>query len=605
MQKERFFHSAELFITVEKQDTVTEFSLQEAVSQGISCALTPTDSRDKDYKTFLFSFDGGEEKWHLQSVRWVFSAVSLPGGKELLYLPDKGGARWPEPYKLLFEEQIITEGCWRDRKFWLRESGLLTPDKKGAEENSVDIRSSMPFFSYVSPERTLSAFMLDKGFETTFIKVSAKKGVPAIDIELRKEFNRDLCRWECPFVLGSHTGDWHQDARCYKKFYDSLRIGIRKYVPLTAGVHAHYDLRWQDGTVHNRYADLPRLADQAIADGFDAIVFGGWNEGGFDNNYPHFRPDPLLGSEKELIAAVEAIHAKGIKALFYVNGFSYDRSRPDFDTVGAPCAMRFADGSTRDVRWGSKVLSGMCTGSAKWRQIVNDNVRYVCEVLKADGLYLDQFNVIPPRCYAQGHDHSRSVAAGIFEAFREIRKTAGEDKVFITEHPLDSLNASVDYQDLETVWNNQALTYPELFCYTFPEAGRMDLLIQKPWPCTDPEVEGRHLRKNHDRLFLTGTALWCYGHAPRTKGFEKHFQLGQKLRKEYADFFRQGIYRHTDHIASTPAGVTAAWYDLPDNKAMVLVANTTSQPGHIVLDSGKELHFSSEALQVILISAEK
>ncbi|MBO5790922.1 MAG: hypothetical protein J6S54_00445, partial [Lentisphaeria bacterium] len=431
------------------------------------------------------------------------------------------------------------------------------------------------------------------------------KKSPGIDIELRKEFNRDVTLWECPFAVGIHKGSWHQDARYYREFYDSLQIGIRNSVPLTAGVHAHYDLRWQDGTVHNRYADLPRLADQAIADGFDAIVFGGWNEGGFDNNYPHFRPDPLLGSEEELIAAVEAIHAKGIKALFYINGFSYDRSRADFDTVGAPCAMRFADGSTRDVRWGSKVLSGMCTGSAQWRKIVNDNVRYVCEVLKADGIYLDQFNVIPPRCYAKGHDHSRSVAAGIFEAFREIRKTAGEEKLFITEHPLDSLNASVDYQDLETVWNNQALTFPELFCYTFPEAGRMDLLIQKPWPCTDPEVEGRHLRKNHDRLFLTGCTLWCYGHAARTPGFEKHFQLGQKLRKEYAFFFRQGLYRHTDHIAATPSGVTCAWYDLPGGKAMVLAANTTSNPGKIILDDGRELPLTSEALQVIFTTEKQ
>ena len=598
MEQTAVFDSA-LFITVEQKGSVRELSLQEAASAGIECTFVPTENQDKDYKEYLFTFNSKNTGCHLQKIHWRFSHIILPGADDVLYLPDKGGARWPAPGKLLFENLVVTGGLWRDRRLWLRESGLLTPDKAGAAENSVEIRTAMPFFSYISTGGSLSAFMLDKGFENTFVKVHARKGVPGIDIELYKEFNRDISFWECPFVLGKHTASWHQDARFYKGFYDSLALGIRKPLPLTSGVHAHYDLRWQDGTIHNRYSDLPRLAEQAISDGFDAIVFGGWNAGGFDNNYPGFRPDPLLGSETELIDAVKEIHAKGIKVLFYINGFSYDRSREDFDTVGTPCAMRFADGSTRDVRWGSKVLTGMCTGSSQWRAIVNENVRYVCQVLNADGVYLDQFNVIPPRCYAQDHDHSRSVAAGLFEAFREIRKTAGPDKLFITEHPLDSLNASVDYQDLETVWNNQALTFPELFCYTFPEAGRMDLLIQKPWPCTDPEVEGRHLRKNHDRLFLTGTALWCYGHAARTPGFEEHFKLGQQLRKEYASLFRKALYRHTDHIAEIPDGVSGAWYDLPGKQGMLVIANTTARSGNILLDNGQKIPFSADALQVI------
>ena len=86
---------------------------------------------------------------------------------------------------------------------------------------------------------------------------------------------------------------------------------------------------------------------------------------------------------------------------------------------------------------------------------------------------------------------------------------------------------------------------------------------------------------------------------------EEHFKLGQKLRKEYGSFFRQGLYRHTDHIAATPAGVTCAWYDLPGGKAMVLAANTTSNPGKIILDDGRELPLTSEALQVIFTTEKQ
>ena len=593
----------ESFVTVSvaRGNETKELPLEECAAYGIKCVLAERENSSTGYLFMDFSFDAGKSDWALQEVKWSFCNVQLPGEGDELYLPDKGGARWKDPARLLFEEMKFSEGCWRDRKFWLRESGLLTPDRKDALENSVEVRSSMPFFSYNCNQGTFSAFMLDKGFENTFLRVGARRGEAGINIELYKQFNRDMTQWECVFVRGNHAGDWHQDARLYKEFYDSLGLGIRDSLPLGTGVHAHYDLRWQDGVIHNRYSDLPRLADEAAADGFETLVFGGWNEGGFDNNYPCFRPDPLLGGEEELIRAVEAIHRKGLKVIFYVNGFSYDRSRSDYETRGAPCAVRFADGSTRDVRWGSKVLTGMCVGSADWCATVQDNVRYVCEVLRADGVYLDQFNVIPPRCYGAGHDHSRSTAKGILEAFRKIRAAAGEDKIFITEHPLDSLSASVDYQDLETLWNNQALTFPELFCYTFPEAGRMDLLIQKPWPCTDPRIEGRHLVKNYNRLFLTGTKLWCYGHASKAPGFKEHFLLGQKLRKEHEASFREGIYRHRDHILSVPQGVDAAWYDLPDSRRMILVANTTSQGGKIILEGGAEIGFTSEALQVICL----
>ena len=129
----------------------------------------------------------------------------------------------------------------------------------------------------------------------------------------------------------------------------------------------------------------------------------------------------------------------------------------------------------------------------------------------------------------------------------------------------------------------------------------MDLLIQKPWPCTDPEIEGRHLIKNYDRLFLTGTKLWCYGHAAQAPGFGEHFRLGQKLRKEHEELFSKGIYRHTDHIASVPSGVEAAWYDLPGTKAAIVIANTTGAEGTLTLEDKRKVDFCSSALQVIYL----
>jgi len=585
-------------ITLERGKEVRKVPLSEAAGSGVSASFALLAS-EEGYRKYDFRFDAGKSRWSLQEVRWIFPGVKLPGRNDVLILPDRAGARWPHPAQLLFEELKSSVGSWRDRKVWLRESGLLPPEMKDAAENALEVRCSMPFFSYNSEKGTLSAFMLDPGFETSFLKISAQRDLPGVTLELSKRFDREVTRWNCTFAMGLHSGDWHRDARSYRAFYDTLGLGIRKAAPLGAGVHAHYDLRWQDGCIHHRYRDLAGLADDAKADGFDALVFGGWNEGGFDNNYPHFRPDPLLGTEKELIDAVKAIHGKKLKVLFYVNGHSYDRSTGDFDTAGAPCAIRLADGSTRDVRWGSRILTGMCMGSAAWRKTVNGNVDYVMHTLGADGVYLDQFNVIPPRCYASGHDHSRSATAGILAAFGEVRRTAGEDAVFITEHPLDALNACVDYQDLETVWNNQALTFPELFCYTFPEAGRMDLLVQKPWPCTDPEIEGRFLRRNFDRLLLTGTKLWCYDHASSARGFRAHFLAGQKLRNQFSVQFDSGLYRHIDHLSEIPAGVEAAWYDLPGQEAMIVIANTTGSPGTLTVDGTEKIEFSADALQVI------
>ena len=216
-----------IWAVIQRGNEILTLDIKELSHYGIKCSLETQKKEKVGYCFMTFSFDSGETHWNLLELRWSFYKLELPGDDDVLYLPDKGGARWKNPAVLLFEELKYSIGKWRDRQFCLRESGLLDPQKLDAQENFVEVRCSMPFFSYCSSHGSVSAFMFDKGFETTRLRVGAKRGEKGIDLELYKEFNRNVTCWSCTLVLGEHSGDWHQDCRLYKEFYDSLGLGIR------------------------------------------------------------------------------------------------------------------------------------------------------------------------------------------------------------------------------------------------------------------------------------------------------------------------------------------------------------------------------------------
>lgn len=112
---------------------------------------------------------------------------------------------------------------------------------------------------------------------------------------------------EC--VLAFHKGDWHCGADIYRAFrLPQIKIADRypDWVKGEAGLFAHYDFKYQTGEVNHRYSDIPRLADEALAAGFNHMLFAGWQLGGHDGGVPLYVTDDDLGTEKELIEGIAA-----------------------------------------------------------------------------------------------------------------------------------------------------------------------------------------------------------------------------------------------------------------------------------------------------------
>jgi prepilin-type N-terminal cleavage/methylation domain-containing protein/prepilin-type processing-associated H-X9-DG protein len=448
-----------------------------------------------------------EVSLNLRGVR-----LAKPVEKDILIYAKAAGCRIKNPVKELFVERISKTANWKDR--------TLNVWERGFEKPSIEDALSMPWMDYYCQAGGIYLGIHEAGFDQSMLKLSANRSDNTLDFELKKIITRDCRHFAADFVISLHKGDWHRGADIYRKYYDSLNLTVKQlpeFMRDSSGIACHYDFKWQDGSIAKRFTDIPALAQQASTAGFDAILAGGWNTGGFDNSYPRFRPDAELGSESELIDAIKTAHKMGVKVFFYVNGYSFDAGLPEFSTDGLKWAIKDSDGNFIYGTWGTKKLASMCASCPGWRNKVLENIRYVLEHLGADGVYIDQLSVRSRVCHDPDHDHSRNNRVAMCEMLDELREILGpeyREKVFLfSEWVSDFMITRLDAQLAHTCWfNGVDYTFPEVFRYTFPEAALIDQVLQKPWAGIPEDVEGRHVKENINRMFVNGMLFWSYGH---------------------------------------------------------------------------------------------
>ncbi len=576
------------------------FSPGDSVPDGLEVNLEYLSGNDADFACIRLSFEA-KNGVKVNEIELALPRFQLPGN-DVLTVPQCAGMRYASPAKQLLLPLEFKKGKWKDRYLEVWEDGVLWPEELDFTERTESFKATMQFLEYGSPE--FGNFYLgahEPGFENTYFSFHARKGEEGIALSVRKVLNRPVKKWSCDFVFGLHEGDWHRGADYYRKFFDSTGLKVRRSSEAAPGLSCHYDLLWQNGDINHRYRDLPQVAAMARQEGFDTVLFAGWNRGGFDTNYPDFRPEAKLGTEDELKSAVRQIRQEGSKVLFYINAYSFDHDSPDYAGHGQASAVITEDGKTIDVRWGSRVLTAMCNGSPWWREKVLDNVRYLVQEIGADGVYIDQLNVLPPVCCAENHNHDRSVIANNRELVAEMRRRFGEKVILLSEWSIDAMSTELDFQLIQTIWRNQKYSYPEFFRYTFPEAGTVDMILQKPWGADDPEVEGRFVGAVYDRLFVNGIKFWCYDHVSSAPGFEEHFKLGMMLWKKYANEFNSGRFMDDTELEKVPSGVIARTFRLPDGRTMLTAANRSGASAHVLLKNGTKAEIPADRLSVTII----
>jgi hypothetical protein len=154
-----------------------------------------------------------------------------------------------------------------------------------------------------------------------------------------------------------------------------------------------------EGTVNLTFKDIPRWAADAHDHGINAVLISGWHRGGHDNGYPHYEPDPRLGTYDDLKSALEECHRVGVRVYFFVN-FNVVTVGTDWykNELHDYVEMR-EDGGSRLAGWGMGTLWARM-GHPKLMAFVDTSIpRYGDALLKqflklvkigADGLHVDK-----------------------------------------------------------------------------------------------------------------------------------------------------------------------------------------------------------------------
>jgi Domain of unknown function (DUF6259) len=124
-----------------------------------------------------------------------------------------------------------------------------------------------------------------------------------------------------PVVVRFHDGDWTAAGPFYRAWFekafglmDPSRSWIRRH---SFFVDTMFLL--PEGTLNLTFKDIPRWAQDARDRGVTSLLISGWHRGGHDNGYPHYTPDPRLGTLDDLKRGLAACHAMGMRVYFFVN----------------------------------------------------------------------------------------------------------------------------------------------------------------------------------------------------------------------------------------------------------------------------------------------
>jgi uncharacterized protein DUF6259 len=570
-------------------------------------------------------------------VRKVIFALSgrfdpqIESDKEFLVYPKAGGMRIPDPRRELLVEKKNDVAKWNDRELGVWREGLA--DSAEATENSIDFNPSMNWLDYYCSRSGLYLASHDPYFEKTKMIVETKKNDSNLSFRVEKSFNRTITEGTIDFAIGVHQGDWHRGAEIYRRFFDSTNRKIKslpEFMRDSPGVMCHYDFKWQNGVVTHHFRDIPELHTQSLADGFNELVIAGWNVNGFDNSYPEFRPDPDLGSEEELISAVKTVKKGGGKLFFYVNAYSFDDSSPDFKEQGAKWAVKTKEGKIVGGQWGQHFLGSMCNSCAGWRNRVKDNIRYVIDVLGADGVYIDQLNGTPQNCYDSTHNHDMAWKLNNHRLMTEVREELGEKyagKIFLfSEWLSDVMATELDAQLIHTCWGSGLkYAFPEMFKYTFPESALFDQVLQKPWGGNPEDVEGDHAKEVVCRMFVNDILFWCYDHVPNTPEVGEFLKKTVELRRRVSKYLESGGFVDDVPVVEINGDAVVKSYESRNGDYCFLIWNKAMKPGSFKLkknidkrkiricdfdgdrsikanESFRTIQFTKAELQVVVIS---
>jgi len=472
------------------------------------------------------------------------SLASEPEGDTLI-LPDGFGRRVRNPSAYVAQKH----------------TGYMAPDQKRvlACGHYPGGPMAMGWFGFYGGGKALGLLSLDDSFQTTGLNIARDTRTTMLSAGFVRYPFLKRGTWRSPrSLVRLHRGDWHDDARAYRRSADAKwwsQSPRPKWVDQMHGWQ-RIIMKHQYGEIFYRYSDLVDVFEGGKPYGITTLFVFGWFKGGHDNGYPDYKPDDALGGEAALRKAIAEIQRRGGRVMLYANGHLIDVDTDYYRKIGKRICLKTSQGSeyreaykfagdgTYLRNFGAREFVGACQTTPEWRERLIEIGRTMAS-LGPDCLFYDQMGgVMPYLCFDPSHPHAGPALAqgpgknANLAAMRRALIEGHAERAFGTEHVTDCLSRHVDFVHTATFGMSPAAeAAPEVFRYTFPEI-----------LCSSREIRDE---RDHERrmnwAFVFGwrfdVEIWrCRGDLRQAPAYGAYMAKLNALRDRWPDLLMTGRF---------------------------------------------------------------
>jgi hypothetical protein len=289
-----------------------------------------------------------------------------------------------------------------------------------------------------------------------------------------------------PAVVRLYRGDWHEAARTYRAWAETWmqKTDAPQWVRRTPG-WSTTTLKGQSGRIRGTYAELPGMLK---ASGLNLLRVFGWMKQGFDDYYPEYDTDEVMGGDAGLKKALADVKHAGGRSFLYIQGQLIDPAAQWYRNKGSHATAKDIWGyEYRETYGGSgsgafmgvmrnKWFGVACPAAPGWCDLLVSTARMVLG-FGAQGVFYDQLGGAPPYpCFSKEHNHSKpSLAVGPWKVknlqrLREVIKAHDRDAVLSFELVVDCYSGFADIMWSEGIgFYLDPESFGEMLRYTFPD----------------------------------------------------------------------------------------------------------------------------------------
>lgn len=494
-----------------------EFKECAVVSEGPFGAASGTELWPVSGRYWLDFKDDGTFVWRLSlknetdaPVREILfpclGPIRLPGTADLLY-PHHAGEKIHDVPASFSSERYLRFG-----------RAQSTPTSYGyAREINYCGLASMTWMDLTNGDIGLYAASYDPSFPVTGLRVeTGGPQDPWVTLSFRKYVDIEPANTyeTSPVIWRVHSGDWHEAAREYRRWFDQVVKQEEQPADLAreAVITTHYQFRRHEGITH-RFTDIPALFDRDRTEFQSRHFFiAGWNHLGFDSHYPDYNPDLELGTPLKLYEGVRYIHESGGFTTFYINSRIMDRYSEYLPSLGQRWLLRDERGEPISETYGPAETVVLCPSCSEWRSYLEEFAVWMCQAYGARGIYFDQLgSATPLPCYAS-HAHSPVQGSSGFNlAYVDLierttrRLRALRPDAFLMIENCGDIYSSRVFANV--AWNGEQYDeFFNLYKFTFPEHTLINMV--NPRNVKDPALQEELFYRDLDRAFVLGSIFW-------------------------------------------------------------------------------------------------